>query len=98
MLIETRVKLNEFSSGNFSRGAGKIKESAWYICKMLFFLTAIPYPTKFKIWILKAFGAKVGSGVVIKPRVNIHFPWKLEIGDFSWIGEEVFILNFEKIL
>ena len=37
----------------------------------------------------------MGAGVVIKPRVNIHFPWKLEIGDHSWLGEEVFILNFE---
>jgi putative colanic acid biosynthesis acetyltransferase WcaF len=24
-------------------------------------------------------------------------PWKLEIGDYVWIGEEAFILNFEVI-
>jgi putative colanic acid biosynthesis acetyltransferase WcaF len=29
--------------------------------------------------------------------VNIHFPWRLSIGDHSLIGEEVFILNFEPI-
>jgi putative colanic acid biosynthesis acetyltransferase WcaF len=34
---------------------------------------------------------------VIKPRVNIHLPWKLVIGDYTWIGEEVFILNFEPV-
>jgi putative colanic acid biosynthesis acetyltransferase WcaF len=39
----------------------------------------------------------VGRGVVIKPRVNIHLPWKLVVGDFAWIGEEVFILNFEQV-
>jgi putative colanic acid biosynthesis acetyltransferase WcaF len=50
-----------------------------------------------KCVILRWFGARVGRGVVIKPRVNIHFPWKLTIGDFTWIGEEVFILNFEPI-
>jgi putative colanic acid biosynthesis acetyltransferase WcaF len=43
------------------------------------------------------FGAKVGVGVTIKPRVNIHFPWKLELGDWCWLGEEVFILNFEPV-
>ena len=47
--------------------------------------------------VLRVFGARVGKGVVIKPRVNIHFPWKLAIGDFTWIGEEVFILNFEPV-
>jgi putative colanic acid biosynthesis acetyltransferase WcaF len=29
--------------------------------------------------------------------VNIHFPWKLVVGDYTWIGEEAWILNFEPI-
>ncbi|MCW5559403.1 MAG: colanic acid biosynthesis acetyltransferase WcaF, partial [Verrucomicrobiae bacterium] len=40
-----------------------------------------------------AFGAKVGQGVVIRSRVNITFPWRLEIGDNVWIGDEVFVLS-----
>ena len=47
--------------------------------------------------LLRVFGARIGRGVVIKPRVNVHFPWKLEIGDHAWIGEEVFILNLEPV-
>lgn len=43
------------------------------------------------------FGAKIGSDVYIKPRTNIHFPWKLVIGDHTWIGEEAFILNLEPV-
>ena len=35
--------------------------------------------------------------MVIKPRVNIHFPWKLTLGDHCWLGEECFILNFEPV-
>lgn len=48
--------------------------------------------------LLKLFGAKVGSGVVIKPGVNIKYPWKLIIGDFSWIGEDVWIDNIEQVI
>ena len=72
-------------------------EAAWYLVKCLFFLSPLPWPQGLKRGLLKGFGAKIGRGVVIKPRVNIHFPWKLTVGDHSWIGEEVFILNFEPV-
>jgi putative colanic acid biosynthesis acetyltransferase WcaF len=93
----SRVRLREFDQGTFNRGAGKLKEICWYLVKVMFFLSALPYPSTLKAQLLRLFGAKVGTGVTIKPRVNIHFPWKLEIGNDVWIGEEAFILNFEKI-
>jgi len=94
----SRVSLKDFDPKNgLNRGAGRIKEILWYIIKVLFFLTALPYPSSFKVWLLKSFGAKVGNGVVLKPRINIHFPWKLVIGNHVWIGEEAFLLNFEML-
>lgn len=95
----TNVRLDKFKgSVDFDRGAGKFKETLWYLIKVFFFLSAIPYPSSFKCWLLRLFGAKTGTGIVIKPRVNIHFPWKLEIGNHVWIGEEVFVLNFELVI
>jgi putative colanic acid biosynthesis acetyltransferase WcaF len=41
---------------------------------MLFFKTLLPFPSSFKTALLRLFGAKVGSGVVIKPDVNIKYP------------------------
>lgn len=94
----SKVKLNQFdSSVGLNREASKMKEIIWYIIKMIFFLSAFPYPSGFKRFILRSFGAKVGKGVIIKPRVNIHFPWKLIVGDDVWIGEEAFLLNFEPL-
>jgi putative colanic acid biosynthesis acetyltransferase WcaF len=95
---QSKVRLNQFnSSDGCDRGVSKMTELTWYLIKIVFFLSPIPYPNKLKLFFLKLFGAKVGLGINIKPRVNIHMPWKLEIGDYTWIGEEVFILNFEKV-
>lgn len=46
---------------------------------------------------LRAFGAKIGDGVIIRPRTRIKFPWNLEIGDRSWIGEGVWIHNQDQV-
>jgi putative colanic acid biosynthesis acetyltransferase WcaF len=93
---KSRVNLGGFNStAGLERGAGKLKEISWYIIKMIFFLSAMPYPNALKKLLLQWFGAKIGKEVVIKPRVNIHFPWKLIVGNNVWIGEEVFLLNFE---
>jgi putative colanic acid biosynthesis acetyltransferase WcaF len=95
----TRVRNDLFDGRpDLDRGRSGWIEAAWYLSKCVFFLSALPWPTSFKCTLLRWFGAKIGSGVYIKPRVNIHFPWKLEIGDHSWIGEEVFLLNFEPIV
>jgi len=93
----SRVKLKNFDSNEFDRGAGSLKEVLWYLIKVIFFLSAVPYPNFLKLQLLKLFGASIGKGIVIKPRVNIHFPWKLEIGNDVWIGEEACFLNFEKL-
>ncbi len=72
-------------------------EALWHIVKCLVFLSPLPWPSRMKCALLRCFGAKIGKGVYLKPRVNIHLPWKLAIGDYTWIGEEVFILNFEPV-
>jgi putative colanic acid biosynthesis acetyltransferase WcaF len=95
-LQTSKVKLGGFDASiGLDRGAGKLKEISWYFVKMIFFLSATPWPNTLKKALLKGFGAKIGDGVVIKPRVNIHFPWKLVVGNDVWIGEEAFLLNFE---
>lgn len=94
----SRIRLDLFdSSRGLDRGRGRAIEATWYLIKCLFFLSPLPWPQRMKIFLLRLFGTKIGNGVVIKPRVNIHLPWKLSVGDHSWIGEEVLILNFEPI-
>jgi putative colanic acid biosynthesis acetyltransferase WcaF len=94
----TRVRNDLFSPGEgLDCGRPQWIKALWYLVKCLVFLPALPFPSALKRGALRAFGAQVGQGVVIKPRVNIHLPWKLVIGEFTWIGEEAFILNFEPV-
>lgn len=96
---ESRVRNDQFNPTiGLDRERSWLFEAVWYAVKMLFFLTAYPWGSSIKVTILRLFGAVVGQGVVIKPRVNIHMPWKLVIGDHAWIGEEVSILNFEPVI
>jgi putative colanic acid biosynthesis acetyltransferase WcaF len=95
----TRVRNDLFDpSVDLDRGRPLLVEIIWYLCKTTFFLSALPWPSSLKRLLLIAFGAKVGTGFVIRPRVNIHFPWKLRIGDHCWIGERTEILNLEEII
>ena len=85
------------ASRGLIRGRSVFVEALWHLCKCLLFLTPLPIPSGFKCFVLRLFGARIGCGVVIKPQVKILFPWKLAVGDFTWIGEEVLILNFEPL-
>src|ERR1044072_2865282 len=79
-------------------GAGKIKQIVWYFVNIIFFKNSFNVISSIKVSLLKMFGAKIGKGVVIKPVVNIKYPWKLQIGDHSWIGEEVWVDNLSEVI
>ena len=70
----------------------------WYLTSFVIFETLIPFPSGLKNKILRLFGAKIGTGVVIKPNVKIKYPWKLSIGSHSWLGEKVWIDNLANVV
>lgn len=78
-------------------GAGILKRACWYFVNVLILKNSLFPINGLKIYLLKLFGAEIGEGVVIKPNVNIKFPWKLTIGDYCWIGEDVWIDNLSEI-
>ena len=47
--------------------------------------------------LLRLFGAKIGKGVIVRPTVRITYPWKVAIGDFSWIGDHVELYSLDRI-
>jgi putative colanic acid biosynthesis acetyltransferase WcaF len=39
----------------------------------------------------------VGRGVIVRPTATITYPWKVEIGDNSWIGDDVVVYSLGSI-
>jgi putative colanic acid biosynthesis acetyltransferase WcaF len=74
-----------------------IKRISWLLIQSLFFNHSLAVFNGLKCFLLRTFGGKVGTGVVIKPSVRIKYPWFFEIGDHCWIGEDVWIDNLAKV-
>ncbi len=70
----------------------------WLFVSSIIFRNSLVTSYPLKRYLLRLFGAKIGIGLVIKPSVNIKYPWNLTIGDHSWIGEEVWIDNLGKVI
>lgn len=68
----------------------------WGLGKCVFRLSPRPC-FGIRRWILRSFGASVGSNVNIYPSTLIYYPWNLEIGADSSIGEWALIYNLGKI-
>src|SRR5262249_15055853 len=90
------VNLSKFDNAWYRPG-GRLKQAMWLLCSILFIKTQAPYPSFFKKRLLRLFGAKIGEGLVLKPYVQIKYPWLLKIGENVWIGEGVWIDNLGEV-
>ncbi|MGN7188371.1 acetyltransferase [Microbacterium enclense] len=69
----------------------------WAACELLFVSNPWQISSSLRVRVLRAFGAEIGEHVVFRPRTRVKFPWKLHIGDRSWIGEGVWFHNQDHI-
>ena len=86
-----------FSSPGYSPGRSIVVRAVWLVCEALVFLNPVVTSYRAKRVLLRSFGARLGAGVVIKPGVHIKHPWRLAVGDQSWIGERVWIDNLADV-
>ena len=70
----------------------------WMIIQNTLFNHSPVFMYGWRRWLLRVFGAKIGTGVLIRPSVKITYPWKISIGDFSWIGDDVVLYSLGNII
>ena len=69
----------------------------WALCELVFVTNQFQPSSQLRVRVLRLFGAKIGEGVILRPRLRVKFPWKLEVGARSWIGEGVWIHNQDRV-
>ena len=69
----------------------------WAVCELIFVTNPWQISSGLRIRVLRAFGAEIGDRVVFRPRTRVKFPWKLHLGDRSWIGEGVWFHNQDHV-
>ena len=92
-----KIDLSRYDNSWFRIGAGRIKAIAWFFVNACFISCSWNPFSGLRIRLLRLFGARIGKGVVVKPSVNIKYPWNLTIGDYTWIGENVWIDNLVQV-
>lgn len=91
-----RTNLGKYDN-SWYRPGHPAKRWLWFFFNILVFKTPL-FPFYWcKVSLLRLFGAKIGRNVVIKPSVNIKYPWFLELGNNVWVGEKVWIDNLAKV-
>jgi putative colanic acid biosynthesis acetyltransferase WcaF len=93
-----QTDLSLFNNQWYTQGRNALIRSLWYLVNVLFFICPLNPFSSLKVLLLRLFGAKIGKGVNIKPSVNIKYPWRLTVGDYSWIGENVWIDNLADVV
>ncbi len=93
--MQQKVDISTYNNDWYKKiiNASRSKQLLWYIINVLFFINPLNFSSGLKIWLLRRFGAVIGHGVIFKPGVNIKYPWLLKVGNYSWIGEKVWIDN-----
>lgn len=92
------VDLRTYDLSNYDRGKPIWIVMLWWFVQSISFPLSLHNFNGFRCFLLRLFGAKIGEGVVIRPTSRFIFPWKVSIGDYSWIGDEVVFYSIDQII
>lgn len=89
--------LNRYKNPKNFRGKSKLVVQLWWLVQATVFKMSPQFLYGWRRFLLRCFGAKIGKKVIIRPSVQITYPWKVSIGDYSWIGDEVVLYSLGEI-
>lgn len=91
------VDLRTYDISNFDRGKANWIVMLWWLVQAICFPLSLHNLNNFRCSLLRLFGANIGQGVVIRPTARFTYPWKVSIGDYSWLGDHVVFYSVDRI-
>lgn len=89
--------LNLFKIPKDFRGRSALTVQLWWIVQASLFAWSPQFLYKWRNFLLRCFGAKIGVNVIIRPSVKVTYPWKLSVGDNAWVGDNVELYTLGQI-
>jgi putative colanic acid biosynthesis acetyltransferase WcaF len=89
--------LKQFKLPKNFRGKNALIVQLWWIVQATLFKLSPQFAYGWRRFLLRLFGAKIGKDVIIRPTVKVTYPWKVTIGDYSWIGDDVTLYSLGEI-
>lgn len=91
------VRLDQYDNSWYKPGRSFAWRTAWHLLGAPILRSAWMPSSGIRVRLLRWFGAKIGDGVVIKPAVEVKYPWHLVLGDHCWLGEGCWIDNLTTV-
>jgi putative colanic acid biosynthesis acetyltransferase WcaF len=91
------VHLGSFDNDWYRPGRSKLIQALWYFVGLPVCRSPLNPFSSLKRFLLRAFGATIGHRVIIKPGVQIKYPWLFHCGDDCWLGENCWIDNLAPV-
>lgn len=92
------VDLRAFRKDHSIAGRGWCLQVLWLSVGSVLLRNSWLVGSGWRVWLLRIFGAKIGRDVQIKTGVRVKYPWKLQVGECSWIGEDCWIDNMADVV
>jgi putative colanic acid biosynthesis acetyltransferase WcaF len=90
-------ELDKFSLPQNFRGKSAVIVQLWWLVQNTLFSWSPQFLYAWRRFLLRLFGANIGRNVLVRPSARITYPWKLSIGDYSWIGDDVDLYTLGEI-
>ncbi|OXM13115.1 colanic acid biosynthesis acetyltransferase WcaF [Paenibacillus herberti] len=95
--LDNRIRLDQYNQDWYSRGRSSVIVLLWWLVQGSLFRYSLHPMYGWRRFLLRLFGAKVGKGVQVRSTARFTYPWKVSIGDFSWVGDDAEFYSLDRI-
>ncbi|MCM3748263.1 WcaF family extracellular polysaccharide biosynthesis acetyltransferase [Paenibacillus pasadenensis] len=95
--MRNRIRLDQYDQSWYSRGKSGLFVLLWWLVQGSLFRYSLHPMYAWRRFLLRLFGAQIGKGVQVRATARFTYPWKVSIGDYSWIGDDAEFYSLDRI-